>query len=441
GPEPLARRERAIPQALAAGEVVVVGIDTPASRARRRRRLHGLPQRVAHHHGGDIHAAAPREFHIPPGSHVHLDEPEDAVALVALELGTEHPPEFEMSEQAGHHVHRGLNVRWGNGLEARAVAEIRRIHPHAATSLRARHPAGAVSESVDEVVVARRTGDVFLKLHFETRSREPAEALPELGTRGNAERLDPELGKEVQGVPGLHERALQNFFRHRVRILCGRDGDGAWVREPKLLKYLREMPLVDEPFEGLGRGHAGDESRADSRRDGGHPLHPRVRTRQQNGSLQGEPREVSREILRRIGARRGRRRRAKPARTSRQLAAVSYHPERRARTVQQPNGAEYRQAGAENEHVDFLRHGMNLTMRGPMTLATGTGRNFQSRGPQLYAPSSGEGVVAAPCAYHQSGSSREPHCRLKRCVPESGVQRPKLKSVTPCSTQRSRNPQ
>ena len=72
---------------------------------------------------------------------------------------------------------------------------------------------------------------------------------------------------------------------------------------------------------------------------------------------------------------------------------------------------------------------------GPMAVASGSGSFCHTRGPQLYAPWSGDGVpppssAAAPAWYHQSCSSRLPHCFLKRCVPTPGEQRPKLKSVS-----------
>ena len=37
---------------------------------------------------------------------------------------------------------------------------------------------------------------------------------------------------------------------------------------------------------------------------------------------------------------------------------------------------------------------MYRTILGPMAVATGSGRRFQIRGPQLKAPASGEGVAA-----------------------------------------------
>jgi hypothetical protein len=53
---------------------------------------------------------------------------------------------------------------------------------------------------------------------------------------------------------------------------------------------------------------------------------------------------------------------------------------------------------------------------------------------QRVHPGVRRGVAAVPrsaCWYHQSGSSTPPHCRLNRCVPPPGVQRPKLNTRPP----------
>ena len=77
---------------------------------------------------------------------------------------------------------------------------------------------------------------------------------------------------------------------------------------------------------------------------------------------------------------------------------------------------------------------MYRTIDGPSAVATELGSRRQMRGPNLKVPTSGDGVAASfviPRPYHHSGSSRPPHCILKRWVPEPGVQRPKLNRRTP----------
>src|SRR5918999_38340 len=83
---------------------------------------------------------------------------------------------------------------------------------------------------------------------------------------------------------------------------------------------------------------------------------------------------------------------------------------------------------------------MERTMLGPSAVASRTGRRFQIRGPHAYAPSVGDGVATPGSderSYHQSGTSYEPHCFLKRWVPLSGVHLPKLKVPSPSATARS----
>src|SRR3954463_16545779 len=62
------------------------------------------------------------------------------------------------------------------------------------------------------------------------------------------------------------------------------------------------------------------------------------------------------------------------------------------------------------------------------------------RGPHEYDFASGDGVITPGRSAkpdHQRGTSREPHCDLKRCVPPLGVQRPKLNTFNWRSIARS----
>src|SRR5262249_13138895 len=132
---------------LSAGKVVVVRIHARLAKAVADRLGDLFTQRIEYGHRAHVHSALAGEFHVPPRARVDLDQTTDAVARVALEFGAEHAAITDVREQRRHGRHRVGDGRRIDALEEGAVAEVRRVHPQAASDEQRAAPTVTVDET------------------------------------------------------------------------------------------------------------------------------------------------------------------------------------------------------------------------------------------------------------------------------------------------------